>query len=403
MNQKYSAKSRVCLNIGKFEDSKYKISINQLFLALILFDEVILRGGFQDIFQLIEVLGSERANELISSGCLKFEWDIQGIASVKSTNVKNTSIIRPLLISSADSGRSLEKRIQQLEMFKHRVCIPKSIFLPLQKNILENLNHKVPTLYEDSFANTKLVFASNIDFVKDSLINEINEKYQTTLNSNELRLEINQYTDTQNQEIFEVNNNLAELTKLDGDQIYEAIMSCYYRIERPLVAIEYSQKLDTFLGHNEFERANFQVGVEELLSIKNAKPSLDKLDRVLEIGKVPNFERYISEIKIDKLIEIRNSVEIVNFRLWLKESKKLSDEELEILLNSIWQKILSAYQHGIGKALRVVLSTAVTPLVGIGISIFDTFISDKLLKPSSPISFIEDDLNSIFPIHVTGD
>lgn len=396
MNIQQEKISRICLNIGNFENSKYKISVNQLFLALILFDEVILRGGFSDITQLIEILGAERANELIASNCLKFEWDIQAIGLFNGSNTEDISIIRPRIIASADSSKNLENRLDALDMLKNRICIPKKVYSPLKKNIQENLKNKIPKLYEESLENAKSIFLTKNDFIKEGLIFRLNKKYQMDLKTSDLSLEI-----TNQEGDFKVRNNLSSLTRLNGEQIFELIQKSYTSIESPLSALEFSQKNQTFLAQNEFERANFQIGIEELLKIKNAESSLKNLDRVLKIGEVPDFEKYISEIKIDKLLEIRSSDEIGTFRSWINQTKELPEEEIERLLKSIWEKILNAYHDGTGKVLRLVVSSVATPLAGIGLGIFDTFISEKLLKPCAPISFIESGLGSIFPIHAT--
>jgi len=124
----------------------------------------------------------------------------------------------------------------------------------------------------------------------------------------------------------------------------------------------------------------------------------DELGLLLNLPEVPAS----GHLNVDGFLKLRESAECADFREWLSASEEWSDREITDRVKSVRAAFARHYQGLGGKAVRLLVSTGlgVIPLVGAAAglvtSALDTFLLDKILRPSGAISFISSSYPSLF-------
>ena len=121
-----------------------------------------------------------------------------------------------------------------------------------------------------------------------------------------------------------------------------------------------------------------------------------KFQRVLEIRGLPEFLRALDKIEVSKLLKIRDTTEIREFRHWLSSTGSATDKEIRDRVGSLTATVANAVQSYPGKLMRFVATTGVGltgPVGGAIAGALDTFLVDKILPKSGVWTFI----NKIYP------
>ena len=109
-----------------------------------------------------------------------------------------------------------------------------------------------------------------------------------------------------------------------------------------------------------------------------------------------------TRVDVEKLLRLRDSDECRAFRDWLAQSDSLSDKEIRERINSLSSKIKLFLNTVPGKLTRFLVSGGLplTPgvglVLGMGASIVDAFILDKLAPKDGIVSFLSDSYPSVF-------
>ena len=108
-----------------------------------------------------------------------------------------------------------------------------------------------------------------------------------------------------------------------------------------------------------------------------------------------------STIDIERLLEIRNSAECMEFKRWLDDADSLTDEDIKTLLVGIRSKLGLRASNVEGRMLRFaaitgigLLSGGVIPATVLGF--VDSFLVEKLFPKSGIVSFLKTQYPSVF-------
>jgi hypothetical protein len=127
-----------------------------------------------------------------------------------------------------------------------------------------------------------------------------------------------------------------------------------------------------------------------------------RLERVVALAGLPNPVFGETRIDVDKLLGLRDSDECRAFRDWLAQSDSLSDKEIRERVKSLSSKIKLFLNTVPGKLTRFFVSAGLSlapgvgPVLGIGASVVDAFILDKLAPKDAIVSFLSDSYPSVF-------
>jgi hypothetical protein len=205
---------------------------------------------------------------------------------------------------------------------------------------------------------------------------------------NQIHISIEEVSD----EIFEITTNLDRLLGLQADTLHEFLKKPFF----------------TITGTNLQLRRMRAVGAASGLLLPQARLIANRIDftsnihlqsdlrreftRIREISRVPALNEG-TKIDIELLLKLRNSDEARAFRDWLHESPKLSDQEVEGLLDGWKERLGEALKTKNVKVLRWLSSTGMgvaEPVTGIGLSVLDQFLG-RFLPGMGPIGFIVGD------------
>lgn len=126
-----------------------------------------------------------------------------------------------------------------------------------------------------------------------------------------------------------------------------------------------------------------------------------RFERIVSIAGLPHFSDF-AQVDIEKVLEIRNESEALEFRGWLAGIDKASDSEIRQRTSSLNARLGLAVSSGTGKLLRFLITCAagfvpqVGPALGPGLSALDAFAWDKFARRSGIAAFVHELYPSIF-------
>lgn len=123
--------------------------------------------------------------------------------------------------------------------------------------------------------------------------------------------------------------------------------------------------------------------------------------RVLSAVDLPDFEAAVNAkgVNVDRFLKVRETPECREFRAFLNNAEKLDENELKDRAKSLRALIGEAAQTTVGKGLRFLATTGVgvlNPAAGVGASVFDTFLVEKLFPRSGVVTFVGKQYPTIF-------
>jgi hypothetical protein len=146
----------------------------------------------------------------------------------------------------------------------------------------------------------------------------------------------------------------------------------------------------------------FSSKLDSLSQAVSSQRTEGRFQRVIAIAGLSDFLSP-SHIDAEKLLEIRNQPEAMEFRAWLSGIDKYSDSEISDLVASLNSRIGLLAQTTVGKALRIVVTTVVNVLpphigipAGIVLGTLDQFAWDKFARRSGVSAFINELYPSVF-------
>src|SRR5262249_49387166 len=98
-------------------------------------------------------------------------------------------------------------------------------------------------------------------------------------------------------------------------------------------------------------------------------------------------------LKLEKILELRETQAAQQFRDWLAVAPTKTDEEIKAEIDDATQAIGNFFSSKTGKTIRVLLSTLMglaNPLLGALTTAADTFGMDSVYPRSGPVAFIND-------------
>jgi hypothetical protein len=123
-----------------------------------------------------------------------------------------------------------------------------------------------------------------------------------------------------------------------------------------------------------------------------------RFQRVISLTGLPEIARG-QRIDIQRVLQIRDEPEAIEFRGWLADIDKLQDREIKDRIASLNARIGLVLQRGTGKAVRLFVTIVpgiAHPVLGTALSVLDTFIWDKFFKRSGVAAFVNELYPSIF-------
>jgi hypothetical protein len=145
----------------------------------------------------------------------------------------------------------------------------------------------------------------------------------------------------------------------------------------------------------------FDARTRYLIDQQNTEGIDRQFRRVVSLMSLPTLP-HAKGFDFDRFMKVRNSPECIEFRNWLSTTELWSDDEIIARVGSLREALSRHYQSVAGKAVRLLVSTGAGLLPGIGTAVglvagvLDTFLLDRILRPSGAIYFISSSYPSLF-------
>lgn len=218
------------------------------------------------------------------------------------------------------------------------------------------------------------------------------------LSPSAMRIELTELEPT----VFSAKSNLAELG-VAPPIAAEAIRGAALAIGTRNYRIAGMELLDAVAGFQDDDLPLFENKLAFLecdLSPDNRRAALR---HVVEVGGLPSFGALIDarQLRMDRLIEVRNDPACREFRDWLAGSGGVPDEVIRQMCSSVRAKLGSFASSMVGRAIRFVAKKAPGSIDGYGP--IATKLADgadqmlmKLLSTSGPITFLSAKYPSLY-------
>lgn len=380
------------------EKELIQLDVNELVQRLILFDTFILKSvRFRDLPSLLAIFGYEGLLTLLEAKALQLECGhlTTGARSDKAIQLSLNSFSFSI-VSPADYKQFLSRCFASIEP---ETKLTKKQFIRLKKTIADNMvlptenggNESMIQLYND--------IQSNSNIFLTLVAKRLSERLNTSTVLSEFNLKMNRIDSN----IFECDNNLAEKFNLQPVEVHQLIQSAGLALGNLNLRIEEMKLYNALSGFSETEMSIFDNKVRFLLDDFLPGNLEKQMHRVCTINGFPDLSN-IQDVKIDveKLLEIRNTIECREFRMWLQSLDATSDAEIEERLTSLRARMGNLLTGNPARVIRFLLSALIGVVPGVGtitslvIDSLDSFLLEKILPSDGPVSFISDMYPSIF-------
>ncbi|MFW2556732.1 hypothetical protein [Aliarcobacter butzleri] len=370
---------------------------------LFLFDNYIIESiRLKEIPHIINLIGYDGLLILLKSNILRIKCDVNQFGEVGRLRDRPDGNEKILdyeqysfnIISSVESYY-LTKCFKEIES---RVGLSKKEFIKLKEAISDNLV-RAPKELGQKTLNGCLEEINRSEHLISLLIkNIINEDLNIKIKESDIKLNIEIISN--NDILVESNLHTEFKEKFDLSKSHEIVSKALLSLVSTNLKFEVMETFNTKTLLNDKDTVCIDKKLQFL--IKDANINEKNFSRVLEIKNYPKLNlRPDIKVNIDKLIEIRESKNCIEFRNWINTVDKLTNDEINDYLKSYRDTIKNFLIHPGGKTLRFLATTSVgilNPIAGVTLSAIDTFLIDKFLGTNGSKIFLSEDYARIFDL-----
>jgi hypothetical protein len=394
-------------------DDEREILVQPADLAatLLLFDEYVFEScKLLEFAQLVSIFGFDSVLELVKSKSINVKCD----ANLVVVFGKTEDLVR--------QGKTLQYDFSYVRAAKHEnyvssclQSIPTSSTLSKKQRIklkqaiavrIDKAAGSPPDVNSPELKAVRNFLAeasSNVPNVKRACALELKQRHGIDIEPDGFSLVVHRAGG----DILRAETNIEELLHLDAAQVHDVIKYGLLRMSGINERFGVMERYTALTGLNDIDLPVFEGRYEFLASQVDVNQDTVRLNRILQIKDFPDLSILASEgrLKLDKILEIRETRECKEFRNWLRRIDQSTDEEIRDEIESLRSSVGNFFGRTSGKLLRILVSNGVGlfplpvgPALGLAASVIDSFVIEKLFPISGPISFINRSLPSAFQL-----
>jgi hypothetical protein len=202
--------------------------------------------------------------------------------------------------------------------------------------------------------------------------------------------------------VFAATTDIGERFGLTDEETDKVVQDALLAIGGLNQRLEEIEAYHAIIGFRASELGLAQEKLAYLVRELDPDAQEERFDRVITLAGLPNPETAPGTVNIERLLEVRDTEELREFRQWLRTLDTATDEEIAERVASVRAKLSGAVHSDTGKVVRF-LATAGADLIpggstlaGLALSAADHFLLEKLLPEPGPITFIGSTYRSIF-------
>jgi len=390
-----------------------QVDITTFLIRLLLFDQYIIQSNrLIEFNKLVDAFVYQGLRDLLSSGAIKVHCEAYLVGQTGQTGLgfrgrKRDGTPKALLplnsysfdiITLADQKKAMHEnltKIHSIPQLKHKEAIrlkgliaeslvwfPKESTRNILLQLLHDLRSQTPTV-------RKAVLLKLQQKFKDEAIPE---------NDIEIAVEVDDEDDVH------AHSNLSGRFRLNHESTHEIIGMALLAVGGLNTRIETMRAFSALSGFRYGELSVFEDKLSFVTAAVDPSVQEQRTRRILAWSELPDLEEAISNkrIRIDRLMELRESKECADFRRWLWSANDLADNELHERIGSLFSKVSLSLSSKTGRVLRWLATTGIGLVPGVGqalgpaAGVLDTFVLDKLLQSDGVVTFLGQAYPSIF-------
>jgi hypothetical protein len=384
-------------------DSKGDVKFGCLLEDLLLFDTVVVQTQrLNELPFLVESFGFGPVRDLIRSGALELSMLNPQIG------VRNSDDTTWGFECGAFALDDFQKVIgDSLQEVQEKIPVEETQFRELEKAVHESFeaNPKENTGALSKQFRSEITRGSHV--VYNSLDRQADSKFGIDLDLSELDFNVEYVGESgwSGFDVFEVDTNLPLLINTNARKAIDLIGDALLGVGGLNSRLNKMRMHQSLSGIRQEDRSMLDSKISWAMEALPSDVRTDQFGRVVTIKDFPDLHELAlqGQVDLEKLMQLRRTDEISQFRNWLQRSSSLSEKELERRLNSFKAKLGSLLQSEQGKLVRWITSVGISlavqnPAPGAFAGFVDQFFVDDLLDSSGPICFI----NNLYPPIYTG-
>lgn len=235
---------------------------------------------------------------------------------------------------------------------------------------------------------------SNEPVVKLAVARAIGNRYGIQIQPNEFSFVLEEIQPRD----FVAKTDVLSKFALTRQEAHDLVSTALLSVSGVEFRLEMMKDYTTMHGFQEDDLSLLDARLDFLVEQLSPDPLRAEFRRISEIGDVPRPDPGVL-VDVKRLLDIRQSDEIREFREWLRATPEVGDEEVNELVNGVKARVAGAYQSTSGKTLRFMVGAGMgtIPIVGgllsMGFDLLDTFVLDKVLRRSGAVTFV----NRLYP------
>lgn len=392
-----------CAEAPEIDRDSVTVDFPAIVARLLLFDNYILQSiRLLEFPHFVNVFGLSGVFDLLSSKLLKIHCDIATFAQIghlvpeiASRREKGVLPLGSYSFSPVRAGRREHYVHQLFQNLQPRLPLATKDIIKLKRAILASFIETPAGFGEETLIQTKLDMRSgNVDILKNLLAKALYDMHGKSVSAHELEIRIHSI----DEEDFRVETNvgLHGLDERAAHKTVERALLALFGLNQP---IEEMKAYNAISGCIDDESPFFMDRLGFLLRGMRPQGSEENFQRVVNIGGFPEFLPRIDKIDAKRLLSIRETAELIEFRAWLRSSAHFSDEEIADRVGCIRGRLGDLLSSGPMKGLRFVATTGVglaATIPGLVVGALDSFLVDRIFPRSGVWTFVNRLYPSIF-------
>jgi hypothetical protein len=203
---------------------------------------------------------------------------------------------------------------------------------------------------------------------------------------------------------YEVHTDLAERANISDKDAHEIVKRALLAVAELNQRIAEMRSYSALSGFAEDDVDLFRTKLGFLAPLATSENQEGRFQRVISIADLPQVRiEPDTRIRVDRLLEVRASSELHEFRDWLLTIDSASDTEIRERVASLRVRLGAFAQSGPGKILRFFVTQGASMMpgpvglgAGLALGAVDQFLVDKVLGRSGIAAFVNELYPSLF-------
>jgi hypothetical protein len=386
--------SAICSPKGEVTD----VDVNGLVRRLLLFDRyVLISVRLQEFPHLVKYLGYEGLRDLLFARLIEVRCECLQVTNVAQSGLFGDRVLPAFTyrfnwIDAHDKQKYIEDGLKGIEA------------VPGLRNrqirvLKEAIHDSIRPLPPDARSQLWPAFVAelhNAPLLRTSVQMVLRKRLGRDLPPFSLSLH------RESDELFRVDTNLPRIAGLEVEQAHRIVEAGLMGVAGLSQAIGEMKAYSALSGFRDDDLPLFRKKLEFLAGVASSETSEARFQRVIEIADLPETPFGSERVNVDRLLKIRDTGDVREFRDWLAGCGGSGDEEIRERVSGLRAKVGLKAASGTGKAVRFLVTNALGfiphhgPIIGLAAGLADSFLLDRIIPRSGIAAFVNELYPSIF-------